>query len=123
VALSLLGLQLDLILKVFSNLNDSMISMLPCFIHRAHISCIFKCQICKSGGGRICTVLPCFNLFSLSTVSAIIIPVCIQWQNSHSLHSVRIISTFLSNRGLPRKKVLLDQSQSYKVSAKQRLPN
>lgn len=80
-----------------SNLNASMIS---CLVHRAHIFCVFKCQICKSGGERICTVLSCCNLFSFSTVSATIIPVHIQWQNSHSLHLVRISSTPLSLRGL-----------------------
>lgn len=77
-----------------------MISMIPCLVHRAHVFCVFKCQICKSGGERICTVLSCCNLFSFSTVSAMIIPVHIQWQNSHSRHLVRISSTPVSLRGL-----------------------
>ena len=47
----------------------------------------------------------------------------IQWQNSHSLHLVRTSRTPLSLRRLTRKKILLDQPQSYKVSAKQVLLN
>lgn len=43
--------------KGFSYLKNSMISVILCFLHKVSIPCVFKCQICKSGGESICTLM------------------------------------------------------------------
>lgn len=93
-----------MILQVFFNQNVSVISVILCFVHRVHIICVFKCQLCKSGGERIHVVLLCCKFCSFFSGPATIIPVHIQWQKSHSLRMVRISSSPLSLRRLARKK-------------------
>lgn len=88
--------------KCFFKLNDSMISMISCFVYRIYIACVFKCQLCKSPGDRICSVLSCCSLFSFSKVSAITIHVHIQCKTP--FHLVRTSSNPLSLQGLSNEK-------------------
>lgn len=70
-------------------------------IQNIHSLC-FKCQLCKSPGDRICSVLSCCSLFSFSKVSAITIHVHIQCKTP--FHLVRTSSNPLSLQGLSKEK-------------------
>lgn len=54
-------------LKFFSYLKDSIISMILCFVYKVNILCVFKCQICKSGGESVSTLMQIIFILRILT--------------------------------------------------------